>query len=144
MAFMNLNRVTLIGRLGKDVELRNTTGGSAVATFSMATEHSWKNRQTEQWEKETEWHNVVVWGKQAESCAQYISKGSIVCVEGRIKTRSYEDRQNIKRYTTEIVADTVMWSKSSGGASSGSNRGGEFDQQYQGGHSAPPDDDIPF
>lgn len=145
MAIMNLNRVTLIGRLGKDPQLNRTQTGNAVANFSMATSYSWKDKQ-DQWQEQVDWHNVVVWGKQAEAVADQVGKGAVVVVEGRLTTRKYTDKQGIDRYSTEVVADKVMWPKT-GGASSGGSRGqGEFSGGgYSGGSNPPEDDgDIPF
>lgn len=143
MAIMNLNRVTLIGRLGKDPQLNRTQTGNAVANFSMATSYSWKDKQ-DQWQEQVDWHNVVVWGKQAEAVADQVGKGAVVVVEGRLTTRKYTDKQGIDRYSTEVVADKVMWPKT-GGASSGGSRGqGEFSGGGYSGGSNPPEDDIPF
>ena len=97
---MSINKVILTGRLGQDPELRNTTTGKAVATFSLAVTDNY-NREV------THWLNVVVWNKQAENCSAYLSKGSLVGVEGRIQTRNYENKEGRKVYVTEIVADRV-------------------------------------
>jgi len=103
-----LNKALLIGNLGKDPELRFTTAGKAVCNFSVATSESYTDAQGQKVEK-TDWHNVVVWEKQAENCKKYLSKGSKVFVEGKIQTREWEDKQGGKRYTTEIVAQTVKF-----------------------------------
>jgi len=97
---MSINKVILTGRLGQDPELRNTTTGKAVATFSLAVTDNY-NREV------THWLNVVVWNKQAENCSAYLSKGSLVGVEGRIQTRNYENKEGRKVYVTEVVADRV-------------------------------------
>jgi single-strand DNA-binding protein len=104
---MSINKVILTGRLGKDVELRYTPSGKAVATFSLAVTDSY-NREV------THWLNIVVWGKSAESCATYLSKGSLVGVDGRIQTRNYENKEGRKVYVTEIVADRVEFLDSKG------------------------------
>jgi single-strand DNA-binding protein len=104
----SLNKVMLIGNLGKDPELRYTTGGVAVATFSLATNESWKDQDGNQQER-TEWHNIVAWRKLAEISGEYLKKGRKVYIEGRIQTRSYDDRNTgAKRYITEIVADNLL------------------------------------
>ena len=104
----SLNRVMLIGNLGKDPELRYTTSGVAVATFSLATNESWKDQDGNQQER-TEWHNIVAWKKLAEICAEWLKKGKKVYIEGRIQTRSYDDKNTgAKKYMTEIVADNMI------------------------------------
>ncbi len=101
----DLNKVMLIGRLGKDPEVKYTQGGTAVATLSVATSSSIK--RDDKWEDETEWHRVVAWGRLAEVAGEYMSKGTLVFIEGRLKTRSWEDRDGNKRHVTEIVAATL-------------------------------------
>jgi single-strand DNA-binding protein len=102
-----VNRVFLIGRLGRDPEIRHTTSGSAVANFSLATDERWTdaegNRQTR-----TEWHNIVAWRKLADICGQYLRKGRLVFIEGRIQTREWDDRDGNKRRTTEIIASNMQ------------------------------------
>ena len=102
----SLNKVMLIGNLGKDPELKYTASGVAVCTFSMATAESWKDAEGNQQER-TEWHNIVAWKKLAEICGEWLKKGKRVYIEGRIQTRSYE-KDNVKRYVTEIVADQML------------------------------------
>ena len=101
-----VNKVILIGNLGKDPEIRYTTGGQAVANFSIATTEGRKNKDGERQEY-TEWHRIVAWGRLAEICGEYLSKGKMVFVEGSIRTRSWEDKEGNKRYTTEILADNM-------------------------------------
>ena len=103
---MSVNKVIVLGRLGQDPELKHTAGGSAVSNFSVATNESWMDKQGQKQER-TEWHRIVVWGKLAERCNQYLSKGRQVYLEGRLQTRSWEDKQGQKRYTTEIQANSV-------------------------------------
>lgn len=103
-----VNKVILIGNLGRDPEVRFTPNGQAVARFSVATTEKWRDQQG-QLQERTEWHNVVVWGKQAESCGQYLAKGRQVYVEGRLQTRSYEDKDGVKRQVTEVVAQNVRF-----------------------------------
>jgi len=102
------NKVQLIGNLGKDPELRYTPSGTAVATFPLATSEKRKNKDGEAVEK-TEWHKIVTWRLLAEHCHDYLLKGRLVFVEGKIQTRSYEDRDGNKRYVTEIIADQVKF-----------------------------------
>ena len=109
----SLNKVLLIGHLGADPESRFTTSGSAVTNFNLATNESWKSAEGETKEK-TEWHRVVVFGKMAETAAEYMKKGQLVYIEGRLQTRSWEDKDKVKRYTTEILCDnfTMLGRKS--------------------------------
>jgi single-strand DNA-binding protein len=107
MAGRSLNKVMLIGNLGKDPELRYTPNGTAVATFSIATGDSWKDAEGKLTER-TEWHNVVTWRKLAEVAAQYLKKGQKVYIEGSIRNRNYDDKNGVKRYITEIVVDNLI------------------------------------
>lgn len=102
----SVNSASILGRLGKDSETKLTQGGVAVTNFSVATERTWKNKTTGEWDKATDWHNVVIW--KAEKLAEYLKKGQQVFVEGRLQTRSYDDREGTKRYVTEIVANQVV------------------------------------
>ena len=115
----SVNKVILVGNLGKDPEVRFTPSGRAVAKFSIATTESWVDQESGRQER-TEWHNIVVWGKQAESCGQYLAKGRQVFIEGAIRSRSYDDKEGNKRYITEIIAQRVQFLGSGGG---GSGRG---------------------
>ncbi len=105
---MSVNKVILLGRLGQDPELKYTPGGSPVCNFSLATTESWTDKAGAKQEK-TEWHRVVVWGKLAELCNQYLAKGRQAFLEGRLQTRSWDDKDGNKRYTTEILASTVQF-----------------------------------
>lgn len=164
---MSVNKVILVGNLGKDPELRYTASGAAVATFSLATSERYKDREGNPQEK-TEWHNIVAWRQLAEICGKYLHKGRQVYIEGRIQSRSYDDRDGNKRYITEIVADQMqMLGRGNdeggqgggyGGGQGGYNRGGNQGNQNsnqgvpRGGQSGGnfedppfnPDDDIPF
>jgi single-strand DNA-binding protein len=140
----SVNKVILVGNLGKDPEVRFTPSGRAVAKFSLATTDSWVDQESGRQER-TEWHNIVVWGKQAESCGQYLAKGRQVYIEGSIRSRSYDDKDGNKRYITEVVAQRVQFL--------GSGGGGRSSQQYEGGTGGgfddfagpvPPEDDVPF
>jgi single-strand DNA-binding protein len=149
----SVNKVILVGNLGRDAELRYTPGGAAVATLNLATTEVWNDRNNQRQEK-TEWHRVVLWGKQAESLQEYLTKGKQIYVEGRLQTRQWDDKDGNKRYTTEIKCDRVTLlggggggggrgggSESYGGGRSGGGGGGQMDE--------PPvepitDDDIPF
>jgi len=106
---MSVNKVILIGNLGQDVELKTLPTGATVANFSIATTEKWSDKKTNEKKEETTWHNIVVWGKTAEMCAQYLSKGKQVFVEGKIQVRSWEDQEGKKRYTTEVKADRVQF-----------------------------------
>ena len=112
---MSVNKVILVGHLGKDPDVRFTTTGNAVANFSLATSEVWNDREGKRQER-TEWHNIVVWGKQAEHCGQYLSKGRQVYIEGSIRTSSYDDKTTgQKRYKTEIVAQRIQFLGGGGG-----------------------------
>lgn len=147
----SVNKVILVGNLGKDPEVRFTPSGRAVAKFSIATTESWMDQESGRQER-TEWHNIVVWGKQAESCGQYLAKGRQVFIEGAIRSRSYDDKEGNKRYITEIIAQRVQFLGSGGGGSGrgtstegggggGTAAGGNFDE-FGGGQI--PEDDVPF
>ena len=143
-----VNKVILLGNLGRDPELRYTQGGQAVANFTLATSESWNDKSGERVER-TEWHRVVVWGRVAELCSQYLSKGRSVYLEGRIQTREWEDKEGKKRYTTEVNAQTVQFlgnSRNEGNAaSSGENAQPEsMPADSAGGGPPAPGDDIPF
>ena len=103
----SINKVILIGNLGKDPDLRYTPGGSAVVNFPIATNERWKDKNGQQQER-TEWHNIVLWGRLAEIANDYLRKGSSVYIEGRLQTRSWEDRDGNKRYTTEVVGNQMQ------------------------------------
>jgi single-strand DNA-binding protein len=105
----SLNKVQLIGNLTRDPELRYTPQGTAVCDLGVATNRSWKPQDSNEWQEETEFHNIVVWSKLAERCGEQLSKGKKVYVEGRLRTRSWETQEGEKRYKTEIVADDVMF-----------------------------------
>lgn len=143
-----VNKVILIGNLGADPELRYTSGGQAVADLRLATTSSWTGKDGKRQEA-TEWHRVVVWGKQAEHCKEYLSKGRQCYIEGRLQTRQWEDRDGNKRYTTEVVATVVQFL---GGGGKGGGGGGGYDEPPppDDGDLAPSrsggggDDDIPF
>jgi single-strand DNA-binding protein len=108
MATRGLNKVMLIGHLGGDPELKYTPGGAAVATFNIATNEVYKDKDGNQQEK-TDWHRIVAWNKLAETAAEYLKKGQQVYVEGRLQTRSWNDKDGNKRYTTEVVAGTFQF-----------------------------------
>ena len=142
----SVNKVILIGNLGRDPELRYTQGGQAVANFSIATTERFPSKSGEQQER-TEWHRIVAWGKTAENCAQYLSKGRSVYVEGRLQTRDWEDKEGQKRSTTEIVAQNVTFlgSPRSGGPGGPGGPGGAGGGDSQREPSGPPvGEDIPF
>ncbi len=103
----SVNKVILVGRLGRDPEMRFTQNGRAVTNFTIATNENWTDQSGEKQER-TEWHRIVTWGKLAENCAKLLSKGRLVYIEGRLQTRSWDDREGNKRYTTEIVATNMQ------------------------------------
>jgi single-strand DNA-binding protein len=128
----SVNKVILVGNLGKDPEVRFTPSGRAVAKFSLATTDSWTDQESAKQER-TEWHNIVVWGKQAELCGQYLSKGRQAYIEGAIRSRSYDDKEGNKRYITEIVAQRIQFLGGGGGgrgaaAATGSGGAESFDE----------------
>lgn len=143
-----LNKVMLIGRLGSDPELRYTPDGTAVASFSIATSEEWKDKNTGEKKERTEWHRVVAWRKLGEICGEYLAKGKQIYVEGRIQTRSWEDKDGNKRHTTEIIASDIQFL----GAKDSSNAGGSYiNKSHVAGPEMPApqgsetrDDDIPF
>lgn len=124
-----VNKVILVGNLGKDPEVRQISPNQTVCQFRIATGESWIDKAGQKQER-TEWHSIVVWGKMAEICGKYLSKGRQVYVEGRLQTRSWEDQQGQKRYTTEVIANTVQFlggmsgERSAGGPSAGASFGG--------------------
>lgn len=104
----SVNKVVLVGNLGKDPEMRYTQNGGAVANFSIATTESWKNKQTGEYENKSEWHNIVVFGKFGEMCGQYLKKGAKIYVEGKLQTRKWQGQDGQDRYTTEIIANDIQ------------------------------------
>jgi single-strand DNA-binding protein len=136
----SVNKVILIGNLGRDPELRYTQGGKAVANFTIATNEKWKDSDGQAQER-VEWHRIITWGKTAENCSQYLSKGRSVYVEGRLQTREWEDREGQKKRTTEIVAQFVQFLSPKDGAQSS---GGGPGRQSSGDSVPPAGDDIPF
>src|SRR5215217_1062634 len=120
-----VNKVILIGNLGADPEVRFTPGGQAVANVRIATSESWNDKAGQKQER-TEWHRIVVWGKLAELCGEYLKKGRQCYIEGRLQTREWTDKENKKNYTTEVVANTVQFLGSRDGASAGGGEGGGY------------------
>jgi single-strand DNA-binding protein len=149
----SVNKVILVGNLGRDAELRYTPGGAAVATLNLATTEVWNDKSGQKQEK-TEWHRCVLWGKQAESLQEYLTKGKQIYVEGRLQTRQWDDKEGNKRYTTEIKADRITLLGGGGGGGRGGGGGGMSGGMDRGssqgsGPDEPPmepitDDDIPF
>ena len=118
-----VNKVILVGNLGKDPEVRYTSGGQAVANLRIATSRSWTDKQSGQKKEETEWHDVEVWGKQAEQCGEYLSKGRQVYVEGRLKTDKWQDKQSGQdRYKVKVVAETVRFLGGGAGRGQGQSK----------------------
>ena len=151
----SINKVILIGNLGRDPELRSTSGGQAVCEFSLATSEKYRDRDG-QGQERTEWHRIVVWGPQAESAAKYLTKGRTVYIEGRLQYRDWTDKEGNKRTTTEIVANTLQFlgdNRRGAGERDGGgpgNHGGNHEpppanrNQNPGGGSDFGDDEIPF
>jgi single-strand DNA-binding protein len=140
----SVNKVILVGNLGRDVELRYTPGGSAVATLNLATTEVWNDKGGQRQEK-TEWHRVVLWGKTAESLADYLTKGKQIYVEGRLQTRQWDDKDGNKRYTTEVRGDRVVLLGGPGGGKPGADRGEPTAHQDAAKEPVElTDDDIPF
>lgn len=157
MAGRSVNKVILVGHLGRDAETKFTPGGAAVTRFSVATNRRWKDKDSGEWKEETDWSNVVLW--RSENLANYLTKGKQVYVEGRLQTRSYEDKDGKKVYTTEVVADDVILLSGQGGGGGGQRGGDDFGQPVSQPRSAPrqsapqqhddfgqgiTDDDVPF
>ena len=138
---MSVNKVILVGRLGRDPETRYTSGGQAVANFSVATDESYKDRNGER-QKRTEWHKIVVWGKQAEIAQQYLKKGSLVFLEGRIQSREWQDKEGQKRTSFEIVATNfrMLGGRAEGMAAGAGAAGGSRSEEFD--HTAGPDDSF--
>ncbi len=153
----SVNKVILIGNLGRDPEVRYTPSGQAVANFTVATNEAWTDKAGQKQER-TEWHRVVVWGKAAENCGEYLSKGRSVYVEGRLQTREWTNKEGAKQYTTEVVANPVGGVVFLGGGdrgSRGASRGGGAPaddlggpppgmEEPSSGGGKPAEDDIPF
>jgi single-strand DNA-binding protein len=156
----SVNKVILIGHLGKDPEVRYTPNGQAVANFSVATNDSWTDKAGQKQDR-TEWHRVVVWSKLAELCAEYLSKGRQVYLEGRLQTREWTNKEGVKQYTTEVVANQVVFlsggergqgrgASRGPGASAGADDFGQPPPQFDespgmsGGGGGKAEDDIPF
>jgi single-strand DNA-binding protein len=138
-----VNKVILIGRLGKDPEVRYTPDGTMVTNFNLATDEQRKDKNGEKIQR-TEWHKIVTWGKLAEICGNYLVKGKLVFVEGRIQTRSWEDKEGVKRYTTEIIASNMQMLDSKGQNKTGdASLDTDAAASINDGNAAPLDD-VPF
>jgi len=136
-----INKAILIGRLGKDPDVRYTPDGTMVTNFNLATDEQWKDKNGEKVQK-TEWHRIVTFGKLAEICGNYLVKGKLVFIEGRIQTRSWEDKEGVKRYTTEIVANDMKMLDSKG---QNKTEDASFDATSGSSHEGnTPVDDVPF
>jgi len=134
-----VNKAILIGRLGKDPEVRYTPDGTMVTNFNLATDEQWKDKSGEKVQK-TEWHRIVAFGKLAEICGNYLVKGKLIFVEGRIQTRSWEDKEGVKRFTTEIIANNMQMLDSKGQA----KNDGSSSEPVSSGPGNAPEDDVPF
>jgi single-strand DNA-binding protein len=146
----SVNKVILVGRLGRDPELKYTASGVPFCRFSMATDDSWNDKGTGERQERTEWHNIVAWDRLAEICNQYLTKGKLIYIEGALQTREWDDQEGNKRKTTEIRArDMVMLSGGAGDSAGGVPRRavaaeGSSGNSGGGGTSTITDDDIPF
>ena len=142
-----LNKVFLIGNLGQDPEVRHTNSGQAVANLRVATSRKFKDKDGA-WQEQTEWHTVVCFARTAETAGQYLRKGSKIFVEGRLQTRSWDDREGKKQYRTEVVAEMLKFLDSKGGGAGADEGGypapGGGAEGPKGGDGPFPDDDIPF
>jgi single-strand DNA-binding protein len=138
-----INKVILVGNLGQDPELKNLPSGSAVCNLRIATSESWKDKQTGEMKEQTEWHSISLFGRLAEIAAQYLRKGSQVYIEGRLRTRKWQDKSGADRYTTEIIADELQLL---GGKGDGqrSERPAQAKQQAEPKQRDEFEDDIPF
>jgi single-strand DNA-binding protein len=136
-----VNKAIVVGNLGRDPDMRYTPSGIPVATFSVATSDEWKDKDTGSKQERTEWHRIVAWRGLAEVCGKYLRKGSQVYIEGKIQTRSWDDRDGVKRYTTEIVAQNMqmLGSPARQGRAEGAEEAYRTDEPPE-----MPEDDIPF
>lgn len=139
----SVNKVILVGNLGRDPELRYIPSGQAVANFTLATNDRWRDKEGNNQER-TEWHRIVVWGKSAENCAQYLQKGRSVYIEGRLQTREWEDKDGNKRQTTETIAQVVQFLGGRGGGGAAEDSGSSGADSGGGQPSGPPSSDVPF
>ena len=146
----SVNKVILLGRLGRDIELRYTPGGEAVGNCTMATSETWKDKNSGERKEKTEWHRLVIWGRRAEGLQEYLRKGTQVYVEGRLQTRQWDDKDGNKRSTTEIRVDNLEFVGGRGGAEDGSREnfpGQKPNEELNAASSPAPelsDEDIPF
>jgi single-strand DNA-binding protein len=140
-----VNKVIIVGRLGADPEIKTISGGNTVARLNVATSENWTDKEGQKQER-TEWHRIVVWGKLAELCGRYLAKGRQVYLEGRLQTRSWEDPQGQKRYTTEVVANTVQFlGAAAGNQTTSSSPTSDFPAPNMGGEpSFDASEEIPF
>jgi single-strand DNA-binding protein len=137
-----INKAILVGRLGADPEVRYTPDGAMVTNFRIATDEQWKDKNGEKVQK-TEWHKIVTFGKLAEICGKYLVKGKLVYLEGRIQTRAWDDKEGVKRYTTEIVASNMQMLDSKGQRSADASPE-EPSHSHSGADAPLPEDDVPF
>jgi len=144
----SINKVILVGRLGRDPEMKYTSGGTPFCRFSIATDDAWTDKGSGEKQERTEWHSIVVWDRLAEICNQYLTKGRLVYIEGSLQTREWDDKEGVKRKTTEVRArDMVMLGGGPGGEGgmpSRSESGAATSAGSSGGGSTITDDDIPF
>ena len=139
----SVNKVILVGNVGQDPELKYTPSGAAVTNFTLATNEVWKDNEGNSQER-TEWHRIVLWRKQAESAGEWLKKGRKVYIEGKLQTRSWEDKDGVKRYTTEIVGDTFTMLDSKSDADRQASSSGVGEAPPAANDSAEEEDDLPF
>lgn len=142
-----INKVMLLGRLGRDPVITHTADGATICRLSIATSRRWKHKETDQWQEDVEWHRVVLFGRQAEVAEMYLAKGGQVHIEGYLKTRKWQDKYGVDRYTTEIMGErlTLLGKADDGGFETAKPT--KHDQQKANGYAPQPsnlDDDIPF
>ena len=148
----SVNKVIIVGNLGKDADVRYTSGGSAVATISVATTEVWNDKSSGERQEKTEWHRVVLWGKTAENLKDYLTKGKQIYVEGKLQTRKWQDRDGNDKYTTEIRSDRIVLLGGRGGGGDRGDYGSRAPSPGGGGGASGPapgppeltEDDIPF
>ena len=139
-----INKVILIGRLGRDPEIRYTPSGAAVANFTIATSEEWRDKETGEKQERTEWHRIVAWRRLGEICGEYLKKGSQVYIEGRLQTRDWEDRDGNRRYTTEIIAQNMQMLDRAGSVGRDTRVESKEDGFPMEEPVSIPEDDIPF
>ena len=144
----SVNKVILLGRLGKDPELKYTPSGQAVTKFTLATSERWKDKNSGEFQEKTEWHNIVCWAKLAETAGQYLTKGSSVYLEGRLQTRSWDDKEGKRHYMTEVIVSEMVFTggrnEARGAAAQTASASAPDEPRFSAPATEITDDDIPF